>query len=144
MREILSTGGLDNTDFYGIVVHMNANTTAAAKLELVKVEDHEGTGECPSCGRTGLRWICVMNDGSRAGVECAKKLLGYRPAPKHYNWVPEFTAVAEYVEAGQTFVLWQHNTSGQTRETRNGILVAVGGARAAWQRRGWIDLTIPT
>ncbi|AVO21288.1 hypothetical protein SEA_TRYPO_79 [Mycobacterium phage Trypo] len=102
MREILSTGGLDNTDFYGIVVHMNANTAAAAaaKLELVKVEDHEGTGECPACGRTGLRWICVMNDGSRAGVECAKKLLGYRPAPKHYNWVPEFTAVAEYVEAG--------------------------------------------
>ncbi|ADA84007.1 hypothetical protein SCOOT17C_79 [Mycobacterium phage Scoot17C] len=82
MREILSTGGLDNTDFYGIVVHMNANTTAAAKLELVKVEDHEGTGECPACGRTGLRWICVMNDGSRAGVECAKKLLGYRPAPQ--------------------------------------------------------------
>jgi hypothetical protein len=111
---------------------------STATPTLVKVEDHEGDGHCGHCAREGLRWICILSDGSAVGVECAKKVMGFKPAPKSYAWVSEFEAVAEHTECGQVFVLWQHKSSSQTRYTREGVLVSVGGARQEWEHRGWV------
>lgn len=110
---------------------------------LAYVMDAEGAGECGACDRTGLRWIAVLSDGSHVGLECAKKVMGFRPAPKAYNWIPEFEIVATKVECAGTssectWALWQHKTGPQTRETRNGSLATVGGARGDWERRGWV------
>lgn len=56
---------------------------------------------------------------------------------KHYNWIPDFVIVAEHNERGTHFVKWQHKTTRETRETRDGGLTAVGGVRRDWQDRGW-------
>ena len=113
--------------------------TTTSTPHLVKVEDHEGTGTCGACDREGLRWVCILSDGSRIGTECAKKLMGWKMAPKAYNWVADFEPVAEFVEYGATYVLWQYKRGAQTRETRNGHLVAVGGRREEWKRMGWLS-----
>lgn len=108
------------------------------KLEIAKIEDREHEGLCSSCGREGLRWIATLNDGTQLGLECAKKVLGYRPAPNKYQWVEHFTAVAEHTESGYVWVLWAAKKGHETRETRNGHLMAVGGCRRDWQTRGWL------
>lgn len=114
-------------------------------LKVEKIEDHEGDGTCGHCGREGLRWIATLSDGSRCGLECAKRVLGFKPAPTAYKWVSDFTQVAEYREVnsyGDTlavWVLWQHKRGNATRETRDGFLQSVGGMRAAWEARGWLN-----
>lgn len=106
-----------------------------AKLEIVKIEDHEGSGYCSACGRDNLRWIVTLSDGTRVGTECAKAVLGWKPTPAGYTWVTNFRAVAERTNRyGEHEVLWQHKTGTQTRLTVNGILCTVGGARADWDR----------
>lgn len=112
--------------------------TQTAALEIARIDDYEGTGECSACGRTGLRWIARLTDGTAVGLECAKKVLGWKPAPAAYNWIADFAPVAEYVEYSSTYVLWQHKTRNQTRETRNGVLITVGGVRADWTKKGWL------
>ncbi|OZD23790.1 hypothetical protein CH253_07975 [Rhodococcus sp. 06-156-3C] len=107
-------------------------------LTLVKVENREGDGRCAECEREGLTWVAILSDGSGVGLECSKRVLGFRPVAKSYAWVADFEAVAEFSEYGDTFVLWQHRSGSETRETRNGALVAVGGVRGAWQRKGWL------
>ena len=72
---------------------------STATVTLVKIEDHEGNGECRECGRTGLRWIATLSDGTHVGTECAKQILGWKPTPKTYTWVADFTAIAKVVEA---------------------------------------------
>lgn len=109
-----------------------------ATVTISRIDDHEGEGDCSSCGRTGLRWIATLSDGAAVGLECAKKVLGWKPAPADYNWIADFTPIAEYVEYDSTYVLWQHKTRNQTRETRNGTLVSVGGCRADWTKQGWL------
>lgn len=121
---------------YSVTLYAKAMTTT--KIHLVKIEDHEGDGTCAACGREGLRWIAVLSDGTQVGTECAKAVLGYRPTPKSYAWVADYTPVAEFTEYGETFVMWQHKRSAQTAETRNGVLSSVGGVRAEWTRRGWV------
>jgi hypothetical protein len=59
------------------------------KLHAVKVEDHEGHGICRQCDRENLRWIVTLSDGSTVGTECARTVLGYKPAPASYRWVEE-------------------------------------------------------
>lgn len=113
-------------------------TATAAKMSIVRIDDHEGDGDCSSCGRTGLRWIATLSDGTHVGLECAKKILGWKPAPTSYNWIADFSPVAERVEFGETFVLWQHKTRNQTRETCNSVLISVGGCRANWTKKGWL------
>lgn len=108
------------------------------KITLVKIEDREGQGECGQCGRHGLRWIAVLSDGSAVGLECAKKVMGHRPAPAKYQWVEHYTAIAEHRGVDTVYVLWQHKSGRETRETRNGHLMTVGGARKDWQERGWL------
>lgn len=111
------------------------NTTAT--VTLVRVEDHEGTGTCGACDREGLRWIAVLSDGSRVGVECAKKVLGWKPAPASYSWVEFFEPIAEHDDFGAVYVLWQQKNGAQTRVTRAGSTVLVGGGRDFWTREGW-------
>lgn len=117
---------------------------ATARVTLVRVEDREGAGTCLVCGREGLRWVCVLSDGSQVGTECAKPVLGWKPTPQQYKWTPDYRPVAEHDDGelpsgGRCiYVLWQHKTGSTTRETRNGRLTAVGGARDDWQRRGWL------
>lgn len=110
----------------------------AVKLTVLKIEDHEGAGHCGQCGRDNLRWICTLSDGTAVGTECAKKVLGWKPQPKHYNWIGDFQIIAEHNERGTHFVMWQRKTGIETRETRDGGLVAVGGVRKDWEARGWI------
>jgi len=107
-------------------------------VHMVKIEDHEGEGRCGACQREGLRWIVTMSDGSQVGTECAKRVMGFKPAPKTYAWVEHFTPVAEHTEYRQTYVLWQHKAGTATRETMNGTLMAVGGVRQTWERKGWL------
>jgi hypothetical protein len=109
-----------------------------ATLTITRIDDHEGDGECSSCRRTGLRWVATLSDGTAVGLECAKKILGWKPAPASYNWIADFTPVAEHVDYGDTLVMWQHKTGNQTRETCNGVLVTVGGVRADWTKKGWL------
>lgn len=109
-----------------------------ATLTIARIDDHEGDGDCSNCGRTGLRWIATLSDGTKVGLECAKKILGFRPAPQKYQWIADFTPIAEYVEYGSTYVLWKHKVGNGTRETRDGVLVSVGGCRNDWIRRGWL------
>lgn len=109
--------------------------------ELIRIEDHEGDGTCSACGREGLRWIAIVRDDSRTfgvGVECAKSVLGWKPAPKSYQWISDFRPIAEHDDCGAAFVLWQHKTRNVTAATRSGNLHQMGGARQEWQRRGWI------
>lgn len=108
------------------------------KITLVKIEDREFEGRCGECGRCGLRWVAIMSDGSAVGLECAKKVMGYRPAPAKYQWVEFYDAIAEHREGAFIHVLWQRKNGHETRETRGGHLVSVGGARRDWQERGWL------
>jgi len=107
-------------------------------LTITRIDDREGAGECSSCGRRGLRWIATLSDGSAVGLECAKKILGWKPTPTSYNWIADFGPVAEHAEYGAVYVLWEHKTRNQTRETRNGTLISVGGCRADWTKKGWL------
>ena len=80
----------------------------AATVTVAYVTDHEGDGTCYVCGREGLRWIVTLSDGSSAGVECVKKLLGWKPAVKSYSWVAGCTRTETAVNRhGQTIALWQ-------------------------------------
>ena len=107
-------------------------------LTITKIEDHEGNGHCGHCDRDNLRWICTLTDGTQVGTECAKKILGWKPSPKNYQWISDFQIVAEHIEADTTFVMWQQKDGRETRETRNGGLVSIGGIRSDWTKRGWI------
>lgn len=120
-----------------MTLYTRAMTTT--KIHLVKIEDHEGDGRCGACGREGLRWIAVLSDGTQVGTECAKAVLGYRPTARDYSWVVDYTAVAEHVEYGVTYIMWQHKRGARTVATRNGVLDTVGGVRAEWTRRGWVE-----
>jgi hypothetical protein len=115
----------------------------AATITISRIDDTGGDGECSSCGRGGIRWLITLSDGSAVGIECARKVLGFRPAPKTYDWIADFTAVAEHAVTypnGEvdTYVMWQHKTGRETRETCNGILVTVGGVRTDWTKKGWL------
>jgi hypothetical protein len=105
---------------------------------IAKIEDYEGAGRCSACGREGLRWIVTLSDGTQIGTECAKRTLGITVAPKSYQWVTDYAPVAEHVEDGAVYVMWQRKGGTQTRETRGGTLVSVGGVRQDWAARGWL------
>jgi hypothetical protein len=111
---------------------------STAAVTLTKIEDHEGSGTCGQCGREGLRWVATMSDGSLVGLECAKKIIGYRPSPDSYRWVADYVATAEHAEYKQSYVLWTHRCGNGTRETCNGVLTAVGGVSKQWERKGWL------
>lgn len=106
---------------------------------ILKVQDHEGDGRCQACGREGLRWIATLTDGTTVGLECAKKATGLTPpTANQVAWTAHFTPIAQHNDGADAFALWQHVTGQQTRETRNGHLTAVGGARQTWEARGWL------
>lgn len=116
--------------------------TATTTPTLVRVDDREGEGRCDACEREGLRWVCVLSDGTEVGTECAKAALGYKPTPKAYAWVADYAPVSEYREgngaSAVTWTLYAAKTGNATRATRDGVLVMVGGAMATWQQRGWL------
>lgn len=106
-------------------------------------QDPNDEGTCTSCGRTGLRWVVTLSNGIAVGLECAKRICGFRPAPTTYNWIVDFERVAEHVEDYEdgdidSWVLWQAKNGRETRETRNGRLMQVGGCRKAWTKKGWL------
>lgn len=98
---------------------------------LVKIEDHEGDGTCGACGREGLRWVATLSDDSTVGMECAKAVMGFKPAPKDYKWTADYRPVAKHVTGyGAAVVLWEHKIGGPSRLTVDGRLTVVGGAQA--------------
>jgi hypothetical protein len=109
-----------------------------AATTLVKVEDHEGFGACSHCNREGLRWICTLSDGTTCGTECAKKVMGWKPAIKAYCWTANFTATAEHDDHGTVYVLWTHKSGNGGAISRNGELNLMGSyAHDEWARRAW-------
>lgn len=101
-------------------------TTTTAPLTAWKIEDHEGAGECQQCGKTGLRWVTLLSDGSRVGGECAKRLLGWAPTKASFGWVTGKRAIAERTDHGDHFALWTDEASRAGIITRNGVAVTQG------------------
>lgn len=109
------------------------------KVTLVKIEDHEGTGECSACPKKGLRWVATMSDGMRVGLECAKKIMGYKITPDNYKWTADFVQVAEHRSGTDVYVLWtRKDGKAKTVGTQNGVLYSVGGTRKEWIADGWL------
>ncbi len=107
--------------------------TQTATIQIVKVEDREGNGECSACGRTGLRWTVIVSDGTAVGTECSKKILGIKISPRDYQWTRDYQPVDERIsDGGNHEVLWQHKTRNLTALSVNGTLTLVGGARKEW------------
>jgi hypothetical protein len=99
-------------------------TTTAAKLTVWKVEDHEGTGECSECGKTGLRWVTFLSDGSRVGGECAKRILGWAPTKSKFSWLTGMTVVDEKaIHNGTGHAVLMRSESGRT-----GVMAVNGNA----------------
>ena len=103
------------------------------KLTIDKVEDREGNGICRHCDREGLRWIFILSDGSEIGSGCARKVLGYAPAPKSYAWA----AHVEPVATTATHTLYQSRKHGDKF-----MLIAQGpnavcSGEGAWVRSRW-------
>ncbi|WP_159599131.1 hypothetical protein [Agromyces humi] len=103
---------------------------------LTMVEDADGDGVCGHCGREGIRWLATFDDGAKVGLQCARKHLGVKVSVKDVAWSTGFRPVAQHREHGLTFVLWDNGR--MTNTTRNGLLDAVGGERAVWERNGWL------
>lgn len=104
---------------------------------VVKIQDREGDGECGACGRTGLRWVVTLSDGSTVGTECTKRILGIAVAPANYAWTRDYEPVAEKVIDYGTvnLVLWRSKATGVAgRTTHNGVLYFVGAFDQAQQR----------
>lgn len=109
-------------------------TTATATI--ARVEDAEGDGRCGHCDREGLRWVVVLSDGSRYGLNCAKKAFGIKLLPADYVWSTGFTPCAEHRHDGRVYVLWSNGR--RTNTTCDGRLIAVGGQHDEWVKNGWI------
>lgn len=109
-------------------------------LTVWRVEDHEGTGECQRCGKTGLRWVTYLSDGSRVGGECAKRLMGWAPTKKNFSWVTGMTLLAEGdMSKTQRVALWQREGTAWAAISVNGNATAFGGIKAL--TRDFEDMT---
>lgn len=115
--------------------------TTTTALTVSHISDEDGFGTCAACDREGLRWLVHFNgDHLPVGLECAKRVLGFRPTPKTYNWMQGFTPTRTLVEAEGTrhqvtWVLYT-NAQGRTASTRNGNLQAMGGAAQSYPFAG--------
>ncbi|MFE6966794.1 hypothetical protein ACFVAJ_16920 [Agromyces sp. NPDC057679] len=119
-----------------------ANTAAAVTLHpaekprIAYLEDAEGDGVCGHCNREGLRWVVHFHDGAAVGLQCARKHLGVKVAAKDIAWQTGFTPIAEHREHDVVYMLWSNGR--RTNMTQNGLLVAVGGQQAEWEKNGWL------
>jgi hypothetical protein len=103
------------------------------KLSIDKIEDREGDGTCRHCDREGLRWIFVLSDGTEIGSGCARKVLGFAPAPKAFAWVSKFEAVA----TANGYTLYQSKTHGDAvMAIAQGANLVVNGP-GAWVTSRW-------
>lgn len=102
--------------------------TTAAKLTIEVIRDCEGEGRCGACDREGLRWVAQLSDGSNVGLECAKRVLGFKPAPKSYNWQADYTLKGTLSKGAEFFGVWIHTNGRAAAITRNGVMVCNGPA----------------
>lgn len=91
-----------------------------AKLHIELIRDCEGAGRCGACQREGLRWVAQLSDGSHVGLECAKKVLGFRPAPKAYNWIADYTLTGTHTTPWETVGFWTSKDGRSAAITVNG------------------------
>ena len=82
------------------------------KLSITKVLDREGEGCCQECGRTNVRWIAVLSDGSTVGSECAKKITGQAFSPAKYAPLAGATEIASGLDCGATWTLFSNGARG--------------------------------
>lgn len=101
---------------------MNSN----AKVRVEFIHDREGDGFCGACQREGLRWVVQLSDGSMVGLECAKAVLGFRPAPKAYKWVEDFRLVGTVSNPYETLGWWERKDGKAGAVTVNGVLKVTG------------------
>lgn len=96
-------------------------------LTVWRIEDHEGTGECQQCGKTGLRWVTYLSDGSRVGGECAKRIMGWAPTARNFSWLTGMTLVGEAsLSPTQCMTLWRSEDEARGVLAINGIANQVG------------------
>jgi hypothetical protein len=101
---------------------------------IVRVENHEGNGDCQECQRHGLKWVLILSDGSRVGAECAKKILGLNVKPADYgNPIAGLALTASHTEYGTHFTLYTNDRKGVI--TRNGYPTTSGPV--AWVTKEW-------
>ena len=84
----------------------------------------EGEGCCQECGRTNVRWIAVLSDGSTVGSECAKKITGQAFSPAKYAPLAGAVEVASGIDCGATWTLFANGPRGIL--TLNGMPQVVG------------------
>lgn len=91
------------------------------KPTVIRVEDREHEGTCGLCGKEGVRWIVVLDDGSQVGGECAKKILGWAPTAKKFSWVTGMTPTLT-ADCGidGTVVLWTSESGRRAALSVNG------------------------
>jgi hypothetical protein len=107
--------------------------TQTQTLTIEKIEDREGDGTCRHCDREGLRWIFILSDGQEIGSGCARKVLGFAPAPKTYAWVANFAAV----ETANGHTLYASKRHGDAvMAIAQGANLVVNGP-GAWVRDRW-------
>lgn len=82
------------------------------KPSITKVLDREGEGCCQECGRTNVRWIAVLSDGSTVGSECAKKITGQAFSPAKYAPLAGATEIASGLDCGATWTLFANGARG--------------------------------
>ena len=82
------------------------------KPTITKVLDREGEGCCQECGRTNVRWIAVLSDGSTVGSECAKKITGQAFSPAKYAPLAGAVEVASGIDCGATWTLFKNGARG--------------------------------
>lgn len=97
------------------------------KLSIAKVLDREGEGCCQECGRTNVRWVAVLSDGSTVGSECAKKITGQVFSPAKYAPLTGATEIASGIDCGSTWTLFANGTRGIL--TLNGLPQVVGSLK---------------
>ena len=76
-----------------------------SKPTITKVLDREGEGECQECGRTNVRWVAVLSDGSTVGGECAKKITGQVFSPTKYAPLAGAREVISGLDCGTTWTV---------------------------------------
>ena len=100
----------------------------ASKPTVVRVEDREHEGTCGMCGKEGVRWIVVLDDGSQVGGECAKKILGWAPTSKKFSWVTGMTPViTAWSRMDGHVTVWQHENGVRAAISINGYPMTFGG-----------------
>jgi hypothetical protein len=101
------------------------------KPTITKVLDRQGEGCCQECGRTNVRWVAVLSDGSTVGGECAKKITGQVFSLKKYAPLAGAHEVISGLDCGTTWTVLEG--PGRAFLAANGLPKASGSLASMMQ-----------